>query len=308
MTQRRIGVILAALAVLLSTAPGVAFAGILDADLSITKTDGVATATPGAGVVYTITATNLGPSDVTGASVADTFPAILTCTWTCIASAGSSCTAAGAGDVADSVDLLVNGTATYTATCTVDASATGTLENTATVSSALNDPNPGDNSATDTDTLTPSADLSITMAASPDPAALGEAVTIMVTVSNAGPSDATGVVVTASVPAGLTFDSTTGCAEDPNGVPTCTLGTVPAGQMASYTILATAADGGVHTFEASVASAVADPSGGNDATTEPVAVQASVLEIPTLGAAGVVSLVLLLAGLGLWTMRRRQLA
>ena len=43
----------------------------------------------------------------------------------------------------------------------------------------------------------------------------------------------TNVVVTDSLPAGVTFVSTTGCAEDPNVVPTCTLGTIPAGGSAS---------------------------------------------------------------------------
>src|SRR6185295_7384575 len=47
----------------------------LSADLSITKTDGVATATPGGSVTYTITASNAGADPVTGATVADTFPA-----------------------------------------------------------------------------------------------------------------------------------------------------------------------------------------------------------------------------------------
>ena len=54
------------------------------ADLSITKTDGVTTASPGGSVTYTITASQRGPVQVTGATVADTFPAILTGTWTCV--------------------------------------------------------------------------------------------------------------------------------------------------------------------------------------------------------------------------------
>ena len=46
------------------------------ADLAITKTDGVTTATPGGSVTYTITASNAGPNKETGATVADTFPAV----------------------------------------------------------------------------------------------------------------------------------------------------------------------------------------------------------------------------------------
>jgi uncharacterized repeat protein (TIGR01451 family) len=46
------------------------------ADLAIAKTDGVTAATPGGGVTYTITASNAGPSNVSAATVADTFPAV----------------------------------------------------------------------------------------------------------------------------------------------------------------------------------------------------------------------------------------
>ena len=59
------------------------------ADLSITKTDGAATAVPGQAVTYTIVASNAGPTAVTAAAVADTLPAAVTgATWTCTASAG----------------------------------------------------------------------------------------------------------------------------------------------------------------------------------------------------------------------------
>lgn len=54
------------------------------ADLSITKTDGVTTAVPGGSVTYTITASNAAAIAATGATVADTFPAVLACTWTCV--------------------------------------------------------------------------------------------------------------------------------------------------------------------------------------------------------------------------------
>ena len=44
---------------------------------------------------------------------------------------------------------------TYTASCTISAAATGTLSNTATVTApaGVTDPTPGNNSATDSDTL-----------------------------------------------------------------------------------------------------------------------------------------------------------
>ena len=129
-----------------------------DVDLSITKSDGVTTAYPGGSVVYTITASNAGPDTVFEARVVDTFPASLACSWTCAGGAGNTCTASGAGDINDAtVGLAVGGSVTYIATCTVSPAATGTLANTATIFAPGTAVEAGiaDNSATDTDTITP---------------------------------------------------------------------------------------------------------------------------------------------------------
>lgn len=273
--------------------------GLTSADLSITKTDGAASSVPGEMVTYTIVASNSGPNDVMGATVTDTFPAALTCTWTCIASGGSSCTAAGSGDINDAVNLLDGGTATYTAVCSIDPSATGMLSNTATVSSALSDPNGADNSAVDANTLSPQADVSIAASVTPIPQVPNGPFTITVTVDNAGPSDAQSVVVSSVEPIGFTFDSTTGCAEDPAGVVSCTLGTVPAGGSVSFDIQGTAPPGatasGTGTFDVSTTTPDSDPS--DDATT--VALGFDISVIPTLGTWGLMAMVLLLLGVAL---------
>ncbi|MCP4567794.1 MAG: DUF11 domain-containing protein, partial [FCB group bacterium] len=113
---------------------------------------------PGEEVTYTISVTNLGPSAVTGATVADAFSEQLTgVTWSCAGSGGGTCTASGAGDINDDVDLPVGGSVTYTATGTVVAGDWSVLENTATVTApaGVDDPDEGDNSATDRDSLPP---------------------------------------------------------------------------------------------------------------------------------------------------------
>lgn len=129
------------------------------ADLSITKTDGVTSVMAGSVVNYTIVVANSGPSAVTGAPVTDTFPAALTVnSWTCTATAGSSCTAGGSGNNrTGTVTLVVGGSATFTAQATLSASANGSLANTATVAapSGATDLNTANNSATDTDTIAP---------------------------------------------------------------------------------------------------------------------------------------------------------
>src|SRR4029078_13712284 len=84
---------------------------------------------PGTPVTYTIEATNLGHSSVSGAPVTDPLPAaLLSGTWTGT-STGASCPASGTGDLLASIDLPVNGTATFTVTGPVSPSATGVLAN-----------------------------------------------------------------------------------------------------------------------------------------------------------------------------------
>src|SRR5262249_19352335 len=62
------------------------------ADLAVTSTPSATSVAPGAPLTWTIVATNAGPDAASGAHVDSTFPAALTgVTWTCTATAGSSC-------------------------------------------------------------------------------------------------------------------------------------------------------------------------------------------------------------------------
>ena len=90
------------------------------ANLSITKSDGSATYTPGGTATYVITVSNAGPDAVAGALVSDTLPAgaTLSSAWTCTPTNGScnpaSGGAAGDGSVSLSVDLDAGGQAQIT--------------------------------------------------------------------------------------------------------------------------------------------------------------------------------------------------
>jgi uncharacterized repeat protein (TIGR01451 family) len=124
------------------------------ADVSVTKTDGVTSADPGGTVTYTIVAANAGPFADPAVAVADNFPAELTCTYTSVAAGGATGnTASGSGDIADTLSMPSGSSVTYTAGCTISVTATGTLSNTATVTGSLTDPTPGNDSATDDDTV-----------------------------------------------------------------------------------------------------------------------------------------------------------
>lgn len=248
------------------------------ADLSITKTDGVVTATPGGSVTYTITASNAGPSAVNPATVADTFPAILTCTWTCVGAGGGTCTAAGSGNVNDTtVNLPTGGSVTYTASCAINPAATGTLVNTATVGSGVTDPNPGNDSATDTDTLTPNAAVTVTKTDGLLNATSGQATTYTIVASNGGPSNTTGTVAD-TFPAAYTGVTWT-CVGAGGG--TCTAAgsgnisdpvNLPAGGSVTYTVSGTISGAFTGTLSNTATFTGAAVSSGTDTTNVTAAV------------------------------------
>jgi uncharacterized repeat protein (TIGR01451 family) len=108
-----------------------------------------------------------------------------------IVGTGSSCSASGGGDIDDLVDLGRGGTLVYRVTARIRPDATGTLENTATVTlpPRVSDSNPANNTADDSTTLTPRADLSVSKTNDRVSVVAGDAVTYEVVVRNAGLSN-----------------------------------------------------------------------------------------------------------------------
>ena len=237
---------------------------------------------PGGTTVYTVVVGNDGPSDVTGATVSDPLPPGITgVSWTCSASAGATCSASGTGAISDTVDLAVGATATYLVTATISPSATGTLTNTATVDPpvTVSDPDPADNAATDADTLTPRADLSVTKDDGTTTLVPGTTTTYTMVVTNGGPSDAPGTVVTDAEPAGVTFTAWS-CTPSAGSACTATSGSgsiattvdLDAGGTATFSVTAAvdpAATGVVdNTVTVATGAGVTDPTPGNDSATD----------------------------------------
>jgi uncharacterized repeat protein (TIGR01451 family) len=250
------------------------------ADLAITKTDGQTTAVPGTAVAYTITVTNNGPDTAVGALVTDAAPAgSASLGWTCTATAGSTCTPSGTGGIDDTVSIQQGGTLTYTFQVLPDPTLTGSFVNTASVGGgSVPDPDPGNNSATDTDVLTPMADLQMLLTDLPDPVAPGGALAYALRVRNEGPSASPGLTLTNTLPPAASFDfsDTPECSEA-GGVVTCPLPALVLLPSEERSVLMRAtvdpAASGTITATAAVAGANPDPVPGNDSASEPTLVK-----------------------------------
>ena len=201
-------------------------------DLSIAKTDNVGgtfnatsnntsggTIVPGQDndVTFTIVVTNNGPSTAVGQTVTDSdltsITGLVSESWSAVASSGSSIVTGSSGtgtNIASTVTLLPGGTATYTVLAVIhpDPAATAAISNTATVAVPTGDTTPANNTSTDTLTLPPQANLTISKTDNVNNTlSSDETVTYTITISNSGPSSVSGVSVSDVLPAGLTFVS-----------------------------------------------------------------------------------------------------
>src|SRR5438132_1518081 len=178
----------------------------LRSDLSITKTDGVTSVDAGTSSFPTRRSSDLGPSDVVGASVSDTIPGELTAvTWTCAASAGSSYTATAHVCIPEHSNLLSRRTPAYTVHATVKSSATGSVSNTASVTAPAGVTDAArNNTDTDTDTITLRSDLSITKTDLVTSLDAATSTLFPYTTLFRSPSDVVGASVSDTIPGELT--------------------------------------------------------------------------------------------------------
>ncbi|MCK7593437.1 hypothetical protein M0G41_07120 [Lysobacter sp. CAU 1642] len=275
--------------------------GPLNADLSISKNNGVTSLTSGSSTTYVVVISNGGPSSADGATVSD--PAVAGLSKTAVAcvdaSNGASCPVAPsvadieAGTLAIPA-LPTGGSVTLEVTATVSAAAGSTVTNTVTVSppSGITDPVPGNNSADDTDSVVagsqPSADLSISKDNGVSSLSVGGSTSYTLLVSNAGPNAADGASVSDPAVSGLSktavlcTGSTGGavCPASPDVASleagTLAIPTFPVGGTLTLRVDAsvTAAGGSAVTniAEVSVPSGLTDPDSNNNTSsdTDPV--------------------------------------
>lgn len=117
------------------------------------------------------------------------------------------------------------------------------------------------------------ADLSISKTDDTDPVLAGMEMTYTLTVDNLGPTEARKVVLTDTLPSGVTYVSdNAGCTDGPTGTLTCALGTIPSGGIASIDVVVkvdgNVPDGTTITNSATVSSPMTDPNPANNTVSQ----------------------------------------
>jgi uncharacterized repeat protein (TIGR01451 family) len=184
----------------LTTAP------VTGTDLSLSMTDLPDPVTAGSSLVYTLNVTNQGNLNASTVVLTDTLPAGVT--YQSASGSGWTCAAITGGRVRCTRNTLNDGVSRpVKLTVLVGSGTGGTLSNSAVLKASTPDPTMGNNAANTTTAVNASANLGVTLTDGPDPVVPGANLTYTVTVSNAGPSDAAGVVFTDTLPAGVTYQS-----------------------------------------------------------------------------------------------------
>jgi uncharacterized repeat protein (TIGR01451 family) len=220
-------------------------------------------------LTFTVTVANHGPDDAVRVFLTDTPPGVFLLSAT--ASQGTLTTGPrGTGSVYVELGTIPAG-AQATLTLATSQNLSGPSINTATVIAATADPDPDNNVSMFAATITPAADLAVSQAATPDPAGAGQDLTYTVTVSNNGPSPASDVVVTDTLPSGAAFLSAV--AGDSGAVTpvgpdlTVSLGALAAGAQRTIIITVRPTGPGLLVNTVSVASSTFEPKAADNSST-----------------------------------------
>ncbi|MEA3239757.1 MAG: lamin tail domain-containing protein, partial [Candidatus Bipolaricaulota bacterium] len=213
------------------------------ADLSLVKSVDNAEPQEGDTIVYTITLANDGPSVATGVQITDALPAGLSY----VSDNGGGAYDAGTG--VWSVASLASGSSTSLAiTATVDTGTAGsTITNTAEVTvagqpdpdSTPNNHHPDEDDQSSIDLTVQSADLVVEKTVDNPTPSEGDTIVYTITLTNDGPSDASGITLSDTLPVGVTYvsDDSSGAYDPFTGV--WTVGALANGEIATLNITAT---------------------------------------------------------------------
>ncbi len=164
------------------------------ANLSIGKEGHPNPVDPGGVLTYTLWITNAGPSEALNVVVTDTLPPGI-CGWN-----GLPANCSGNPLVCTLGTIPAGEARSFSLSVTVCLTSTGVLVNEARVGSSIPDSDSTDNQVQERTTIGSRADLQITKSHNPMTATAGTLLTYTLVVTNDGPSDAEGLIVTMTVP------------------------------------------------------------------------------------------------------------
>jgi uncharacterized repeat protein (TIGR01451 family) len=258
---------------------------VLSAVLNVSMTANRNPAAVEQNLSYNATITNTGDASATNVELTDTIPAGTTFT-SATASQGTCSFDFALRTVTCSLGTIASGS-NATVQITVKPRSEGTLNNTVNISASQWDPATGNSSASVNGLpAVKFVDLAVSNAASANPIFAGQNVTYTITVKNVGtPFSATGVALTDTLPASMTFVSATtsqGSLVTPpvgsNGTVTANLGTIAPGTTATVTITVSATAAGVVVDSATATSNEAESTPADNTGSASVTVKAAALQ------------------------------
>jgi uncharacterized repeat protein (TIGR01451 family) len=220
-------------------------------DVAITQESIPNSVLAGERATYTLAISNHGPDAASEVTVSDTLPSGIL--FDSVAATQGSC-AEQDGSVICNLGTLTT-TGRTTVTVSVTSTAAGALKNIARVAGNEYDPYLLNNEEW-ASTLVNLADLSLTKWAPTEPVPVGAPLTYTLVVVNDGPSRATGVTISDTLPVSTTFATatiTTGDCQELNGAVTCTLNELVSGETATATLVVIPTAAGTITNTAHVA-------------------------------------------------------
>jgi uncharacterized repeat protein (TIGR01451 family) len=240
------------------------------ADLAVTMSDSPDPAGVGSVLTYTVNVLNRGPVPATNVKLTNNLP--ITAAFVSATSSQGTFVNSG-GTIIYSLGTLTNG-GSAVVTIKVRPTTIGTISATSLIGSDESDLLPGNNVATAVTTVTPSADLALTLAANPQSVVVGSNITFSIAVTNRGPSAATGVTISGTLPGALVTNILSqGTFNINGGTFSATIGSLPSGASANLTIVITAPQAPqTVTMSASVSGSEGDPNLTNNTASASVSV------------------------------------
>jgi uncharacterized repeat protein (TIGR01451 family) len=231
------------------------YLGVTDeADLTVTKSTPAGEVFEGDILPYSIDVANLGPSVASSVVITDTLPA-----GTGFVSASDQCSYSGGEVICRLGSLEVESGAQVV--IEVEVGTTGFITNTVVVDADQPDPNPANSVFEAVNTVSPRVDLSVSKTASTDTVMIGDQFFYTVDALNEGPSVATTVLITDTLPAEVEYlSASAGCTYE-NGAVVCGLGDLgsQAGASVEIEVRATTAGTLINTVEVAAQEPDANP-------------------------------------------------